>query len=107
MGSFNITDHEPAAQRLQPLEETFQPLDDRVLVRRISEPQASIIWLPSKPSVLGVVVRSGPGKRLADGTRQPLDVKPGDIIQLGRYTDYDDGTLLLIREADVVGIVNA
>jgi chaperonin GroES len=55
---------------------------------------------------MGVVVSVGPGKRRKDGSRRPLEVRVGQIILFGRYTDYDDGELLLIQEADVVGVVS-
>jgi co-chaperonin GroES (HSP10) len=35
-----------------------------------------------------------------------LAVSPGDVIMFGRYTDFDDGQLVIIREGDIVGIVS-
>jgi len=105
----NITDQNPAADRLQPITEVFRPLDDRVLVRRVDdEPSPSPLIIPevaATASRLGLVVAAGPGKRDAGGFRRPLDVKPGDCVMFGRFTDFDDGELLLIQEADIVGIV--
>jgi chaperonin GroES len=83
----------------------LQPLNDRVLVRCIPEPPLSaIIIMPdiARPdSTLGVIVAAGPGKRLADGTRLPLDVKVGDLVRWGPYNDFEDGDLVLIQEADI------
>jgi chaperonin GroES len=104
----NITDQDPAAQRQIFLSKNFQPLDDRILVERIDEDDtASIIIVPelaAVPSRKAVVVACGPGKRTGSGGRIPVDVRPGDIVVFGRFTDFDNGRLLLIQEADVVGV---
>lgn len=97
---------------MYPITADFQPLNDRVLVFRLLDwpnDKTSLIFTPDSartPSKRGVVVRVGPGKRDADGCRRPLDVKCGDVIYFGRYTDFDDGRLLLIQEADIVGVVH-
>lgn len=105
----NITDTDPAAQRLVPIVGAFHPLDDRVLVKRLDdEPPSSPVIVPEVAATLskkGMVVAAGPGKRDSEGFRRPLDVKPGDFIMFGRYTDFDDGNLVIIQEADIVGIL--
>jgi chaperonin GroES len=106
----NVTDSDPAAERLQPIQtpRKFRPLHDRILVRRLEDAPSSALFMPEcaqKPSMRGEVVAVGPGKRHSDGFRCPLDVQPGDVIYFGRFTDFDDGELVLIQEADVVGIV--
>lgn len=111
MSQFNITDQEPANDRLYPINADFQPILDRVLVYRLRDwpNESGSIVMPEcaqMPSRRGVVCRVGKGKRHADGSRQPLDVKPGDIVYFGRYTDHDDGRYLLIQEADIVGVVS-
>lgn len=111
MSKFNVTDDDPAADRLTPITVGFQPLHNRVLVRRLEDwpnDRGKLVWpdCALAPSRRGVVVRVGPGKRDQDGYRRPLDVKPGDVIYFGRYTDFDDGQLLLIEEADIVGVVS-
>lgn len=110
MSKFNVTDDDPAADRLTPITAGFQPLHNRVLVRRIpldysNAPSIVIPDCAQTPSRRGVVVRVGPGKRDADGYRRGLDVRPGDVVYFGRYTDFDDGELLLVEEADIVGVV--
>ena len=46
---------------------------------------------------------------LANGTRVPLDVKPGDLILFGKYASQDiklDGEeLLIMRETDVLAVL--
>lgn len=109
MTVFNCTDENPRAQQQYPIDRPMKPLADRILVRRQDDPDNDpSLFMPQcaqKPSRKGVVVACGPGKRGLDGHRRPLCVKAGDVIYFGRYTDYDDGELLLITEQDVVGIV--
>jgi chaperonin GroES len=108
--SFNITDDNPAAQRQYPITGNVRPLNDRLLIRRIEDRwNETNVVIPESarvPSRYGVVVSVGPGWRSPDGSRRPLAVRAGDIVCYGRYTDYDDGELLLIQEADVVGVVS-
>lgn len=111
MGKFNVTDDDPAADRLTPITPNFQPLHNRILVQRLSDwpNDTGVIIAPEcaqKPSRRGVVVRVGLGRRSERGVRIPLVVKPGDVIYFGRYTDFDDGRLLLVEEADIVGVVS-
>ena len=83
----------------------LRPMNDRVLVRRIKEPPvSSAIIAPDcvqLADTLGEVVAVGPGKRLKDGARLPLDVKPGDLVRFGALNDWADGEYLLIQEADI------
>ena len=107
---FNNTESEPKADWQNPLSgRRFQPLADRILIRRIDDdrnrPMLIVPECAQKPSRFGVVVAVGPGKRDAQGYRRPMCVKPGDSIQFGRFTDHDDGELLLITEQDIVGVV--
>jgi chaperonin GroES len=94
---------------------TIRPLHDRIMVRRIEETQKmqgglhipdSAQEKPQEAEVLAV----GTGKRLEDGKIQPLDVKVGDRILLGKYSGSDvqmDGQeLLIVREDEVLGILN-
>ena len=51
----------------------------------------------------GRVLRVGPGKRREDGSRLPVNVKPGQIVQY-HSCDVDSGTHVLIEEADILFI---
>lgn len=92
----------------------IKPLHDRVIVKRIEEGEqvrGGIIIPDSakeKPQE-GEVLAVGLGKYREDGTRQPLDVNPGDRILFGKYTSSDiqiDGQdLLIIREDEILGII--
>ncbi|AJI54238.1 co-chaperone GroES [Francisella philomiragia] len=92
----------------------IRPLQDRVLVRRAEEEAKSaggIILTGSaqeKPSQ-GEVVAVGNGKKLDNGSTQPMDVKVGDKVLFGKYSGSEvkvnDETLLMMREDDIMGII--
>jgi len=92
----------------------IRPLQDRVLVRRAEEETKSaggIILTGSaqeKPSE-GEVVAVGNGKKLDNGSTQPMDVKVGDKVLFGKYSGGEvkagDETLLMMREEDIMGII--
>ena len=92
-----------------------KPLSDRVLVKPLSEEQATKagIIIPDtvekeKPEK-GEVIAVGPG-RFEDGKRIPLDVKKGDKVLMGKYSGSEvkiDGTdYIIIREEEVLAIVS-
>jgi chaperonin GroES len=94
----------------------IRPLYDRLVVKRSDEVETSRngIIIPDsakeKPQE-GTVIAAGHGKRLEDGTLVPLDVKAGDRILFGKYSGSEtklDGTeYIIIREDDVLGILDA
>ena len=53
---------------------------------------------------------AGAGKIKEDGTRQPLDVKAGDLILFGKYSGQEirlDGEdYLIMREEEVLGVID-
>ncbi|MEO0879791.1 MAG: co-chaperone GroES [Pseudomonadota bacterium] len=92
----------------------FRPLHDRVLVRRLDEDEkvGSIIIPDSakeKPSQ-GEVVAVGSGARGDDNEIVPMDVKAGDKILFGKWSGtevkIDGEDLLIMKESDVLGIVD-
>ena len=61
---------------------------------------------PQKAEILAV----GPGKLNEDGTRQPMEVAVGQKILYAKYAGTevdgdDDAELMVIREEDVLAIV--
>jgi chaperonin GroES len=94
----------------------IRPLSDRIVVRRIEEQESTHngIVIPDsakeKPQE-GEVMAVGRGKRLEDGKLAALDVKIGDRVLFGKYSDSDtklDGTeYLIMREDDVLGILDS
>jgi len=92
----------------------IKPLRDRVIVRRIGEEEKTKggIIIPDsakeKPQE-GEVVAVGTGKVFEDGKVVPLEVKKGDRVLFGKYSGtevkVDGEELLMMREEDVLGIV--
>ena len=92
-----------------------RPLHDRIIVRRLvdGEQRSGAIIIPDsakeKPQ-RGEVIAAGSGKVKDDGTRVPLDVKPGDHILFGKYTSQEvklDGEdYLIMREDEVLAVLD-
>jgi chaperonin GroES len=95
---------------------SFQPLHDRVVIRRLDGEEKSKggIIIPDtakeKPSE-GIVVAVGPGARDDNGKRVVPDVKAGDRILFGKWSGtevkLDDEELLIMKESDIMGVVEA
>jgi chaperonin GroES len=91
----------------------IRPLHDRVIIKRLDEAEQMRggIIIPDtakeKPQQ-GEVIAAGEGKIRDDGTRQPLDVKPGDRVLFGKYSGsevkLDDQEYLIMREDEILGI---
>ena len=94
----------------------IRPLHDRVVIKRVEaeEKTASGIVLPGaaaeKPD-LGEVVAIGTGKVLDNGSVRELSVKVGDKVILGKYSGQtvkvDGEELLVVREEDIFGVLEA
>jgi chaperonin GroES len=94
----------------------FRPLHDRVVVRRVDaeEKSAGGIIIPDaakeKPQQ-GEVVAAGPGARDESGKVRPLDVKVGDRVLFGKWSGtevrIDGEDLLIMKESDIVGVLEA
>jgi chaperonin GroES len=93
----------------------IQPLNDRVLVRRVAEDNKirGGIIIPDtakeKP-MQGEVVATGPGERQKEGGRRPMSVKEGDRVLFGKYSGseikVDGEELLLVREEEILAIID-
>ena len=93
----------------------FKPLHDRVVVERLDsdEKTAGGIIIPDsaqeKP-MQGKILAVGSGARDDTGKIQPLDVKEGDTILFGKWSGtevkIDDKDLLIMKESDIMGIIN-
>ncbi|MDD4880833.1 MAG: co-chaperone GroES [Gallionellaceae bacterium] len=92
----------------------IRPLHDRVIVKRMEEERktASGIVIPDtateKPDQ-GEVIAVGPGKRDDSGKLIAMDLKVGDRVLFGKYSGQsvkvDGEELLVMREEDVMGVV--
>ena len=95
---------------------SLRPLHDRVIVKRLDQETktSSGIVIPDsaaeKPDQ-GEVLAVGPGRRDNDGKRIEPDLKVGERVLFGKYAGQavkvDGNELLVLREDDVVAIVNA
>jgi chaperonin GroES len=91
-----------------------RPLHDRIVVRRLEDGEQNVggIIIPDtakeKPQ-RGTVTAVGSGTVRDGGARVPLDVKTGDVIVFGKYTNQEitlDGTAYLImREDEVLAVI--
>jgi chaperonin GroES len=92
----------------------FQPLHDRVVIRRVraEEKTSGGIIIPDtaqeKP-MEGDVVAAGPGARDEQGHVVALEVKEGDRILFGKWSGtevkLDGEELLIMKESDIMGII--
>ena len=93
----------------------LRPLQDRILVKRVEEAQKTKggIIIPDsakeKPAE-GEVIAVGNGKLGEDGKRIPIELKKGDRILFSKYggteVQIDDEEYLIMREDDVLGVVD-
>ncbi|MQY52463.1 co-chaperone GroES [Rhodocyclus gracilis] len=94
----------------------IRPLHDRVIVKRLEDERktASGIVIPDtaaeKPDQ-GEVLAVGNGKLLEDGKVREMAVKVGDRVLFGKYAGQtvkvDGQELLVMREEDIVGVIEA
>ncbi|MCX9154634.1 co-chaperone GroES [Niveibacterium sp. 24ML] len=94
----------------------IRPLHDRVIVKRIEAERttASGIVIPDsageKPDQ-GEVLAVGPGKFLDNGEVRRVDLKVGDRVLFGKYAGQtvkvDGQEVLVMREEDILGVVEA
>ncbi len=94
----------------------FRPLHDRVVVKRVEEEGKTkggiIIPDTAKEKPMeGEIVAVGPGARDEKGNLVALDVKKGDRVLFGKWSGteikIDGQDLLIMKEADIMGIIDA
>jgi chaperonin GroES len=94
----------------------IRPLHDRVIVKRVEAERttASGIVIPDsageKPDQ-GEIIAVGNGKIMDDGKVRPMAVKAGDRVLFGKYSGQtvkvDGEELLVMREEDIMGVVES
>lgn len=92
----------------------FRPLHDRVLIKRVEQEEKTSggIIIPDtakeKP-MEAEVVAVGPGAKSEDGTLQPLDVKAGDRVLIGKWAGteikLEGEEYTIVKESDIMGIL--
>jgi len=93
---------------------SLKPLGDRVVIEPLEQEEITPggIVLPEtakeKPQ-RGKILAAGPGARDEEGKRIPMEVKVGDTVLFAKYAGtevkLDTKKLLIIKEADILGIV--
>lgn len=92
----------------------IRPLHDRVLVKRleVGEEVRGGIIIPDtakeKPQEAEIIA-VGPGKLNDDGSRQPMDVKAGDRVLVGKYSGsdikIDAENYVILREDEILAVI--
>ncbi len=93
----------------------IQPLSDRLVVKALEETEEMRggLYIPDtakeKPQQ-GKVLAVGPGRVTDEGNKLPMEIKEGDTILYGKYSGtevtVDGDEILIIRESDVLAIIN-
>ncbi len=93
---------------------SLKPLGDRLVVQPTprEERTKSGIVLPDtakeRPQE-GTILSVGPGRTLDDGSREPMEVQPGQKILFQKYagTEFklDDEELLILSQKDVLAVI--
>lgn len=93
----------------------IKPLSDHILIEPIKQeektkagillPETAEKERPEQGKVLGV----GPGRQTKDGSRIPMEVKPGDKVLFTKYgpneIKIDDKEFLIAKEEDILAIL--
>eukprot|EP00088_Acartia_fossae_P023171 TRINITY_DN24246_c0_g1_i1.p1 TRINITY_DN24246_c0_g1~~TRINITY_DN24246_c0_g1_i1.p1 ORF type:complete len:113 (-),score=21.67 TRINITY_DN24246_c0_g1_i1:162-500(-) len=91
------------------------PMFDRILVERIKpqERTKSGIYIPDTAKEElheGTVLAVGPGALNKEGSRQPIDLKEGDVVLLptygGQAIKFEEENFNLYRESEILAKVN-
>ncbi|SDF71927.1 chaperonin GroES [Limimonas halophila] len=93
---------------------SIRPLQDRIAVEPIEEEDTTAggIIIPDtakeKPNQ-GKVLAVGPGRKSDSGERITLDIKEGDTVLYSKWAGteltLDGKTVLVMRESDVMGVI--
>jgi len=92
----------------------IRPLDNGVVIKQLEakEKTAGGIFLPEaakeKP-MIGKIIATGPGKTNDNGTVTAMSVKKGDQVLYSKYMgneiELDGEKFIILREADILGII--
>ena len=93
----------------------LKPLQDHIIVEAVDEMEthASGLIIPDtvskeKPQK-GKVLAVGPGKVDNNGTRVPMELKPGDMILFSKYgpteVKVEGKELLVLNQGDVLAVI--
>jgi len=93
----------------------LKPLSDRVVVRRVDSESVTKggIFIPdaaTEKADQGTVLAVGPGRRNKETSELiPLDVAVNDRVLFGKFAGQtvkvDDEELLILKEEDILGVI--
>lgn len=86
------------------------PLSNCVLIEQDVEKSTGLIVLPESKMSSGMVVAVGAGIRKEDGSLVPMDLVVGDHVLFGEFSGqkvkHEGKEYLMMREPDVIGVLN-
>ena len=89
---------------------SLKPLSNCVLIRQDIEKLSELIVLPQSKLFSGIIVAIGEGKKNLKGFIEPMNVKKGDHVLFGEHSGQpvtiDGESLLIMRESDIIGILD-
>ncbi len=92
--------------------ETFRPLGNNVLVKRVKNEEKTTggLYIPDSAkeerAQTGTVIAVGPGRVDANGNTIKLSVKAGDVVYFGKYSGTEAGeSHLIIKDEDILGVL--
>ncbi len=112
-----VTMRPEAKMKLVDVSDFVTPLDDRMIIQATEEEKvtASGLIIPDTVTSVsgnrkGVVLSVGRGHRDPKGRVRPMDVRAGDKIVFSTYAgsklDYQGNELIILRETDVMGVLD-
>ncbi len=91
--------------------EKLKPLGDRVLIKRLDadEKTPGGLFIPDaakEKTQTGEVKAVGQGRITNEGKHIPVAVKAGDIVFVGKYAGTEAGDYIIVREDEILGVMN-
>lgn len=93
----------------------IRPLADKLVIKVIDDQEKTTggIFIPDsakeKPQK-GEVISVGPGRTLDNGSKEPMDVKAGEIVLFAKYSGTDikleDTLYKILSIRDVLGVLS-
>jgi len=93
----------------------LRPLSDCIVVKQHNEETVTSFGLiiagaENKKQFQGEVIAIGTGKIMDNGGIRPMGIKIGEIVLFGEYSGqkfkYEGQEYLMMREPDVIGIID-
>lgn len=102
-----VPDAQPEPKSLEEIAAAYEPMNDRVLLRKVAAENARMVQLPDafvQDSDIGIVISVGDGM-LIGGELRPIRLKLGDKVRYGHYNAEEievfGETCILVSAFDV------